>query len=170
MIHHSASSSSFPLSFFLRISFLSSHNFSVKCLWISYINWKALHKNYNVVKNAGCAPSRNTWRLTQIFFNEWNNQSSVPRTVHPPLKSIIFSHSNSIKIEEKKWFWLTSDEALRPSYNDQNLKILPLHNEQDWLDHLCLMGCMDSFLVQSSHLHSKQNLKSKDQKSVDLAS
>ena len=33
------------------------------------------NKNYYVVRNAGLARSRNTWRLTPILFNQWSNQS-----------------------------------------------------------------------------------------------
>ena len=38
-----------------------------------------------VVRNAGCAPSRYTLKLSH-FFNQSINQQSIPRTAHPPLK------------------------------------------------------------------------------------
>ena len=48
-----------------------------------------------VVRNAGCARSRNTWKLTPIF--QWINQSNVPKTAHPPLKNLGWEKYNNFQ-------------------------------------------------------------------------
>ena len=53
------------------------------------------NKNYYIVRNAVWARSRNPWKLSLIFdkwINQWNNQSSVSRTAHPPMKSLFVDH------------------------------------------------------------------------------
>ena len=41
-----------------------------------------------VVRNAGCAHSRYTRKLSLIFLNQSINQQSISRTAHPPLKMV----------------------------------------------------------------------------------
>ena len=51
------------------------------------------NKNYYVVIYAGYVGSKNTWKLTPVF-NESLNESSVPRTAQPPIKTIRFHLRN----------------------------------------------------------------------------
>ena len=46
-------------------------------------NIQPLNKNYYVVRKAGWWHSRDTWKLTLFFINQWMNQSSVSRMFNP---------------------------------------------------------------------------------------
>ena len=62
---------------------------------------KTRTKNYYVIRNAGLARSRNTWKLTLILYsliNDWIKESSVSRTAHQPLKRIGDQHQSSIML------------------------------------------------------------------------
>ena len=95
------------------------------------------------VRNARCASSRYTMKLSLIFLitesmNEWINQQSISRTAHPPLKMPVWP------MRSREVWWFTNERR-----SNETLKSELMHKNYFWEKHCAVNSLVCKFIISN---------------------